>query len=176
MSVHFPRIIPAELLARYNTAYNIHPSLLPYCRGTWPVFWTLWEQAPAGATLHVMTESVDKGPIVHQARIDYLPSESPREVFLQVRALERDMLTYYWDDITRGVQLEAEPQSGKGSFHTTDELNALAGRLFDQEALKQMNGHDALRLLRCLTLPGLTVPRALIDQRICSVIIQDKDN
>ena len=43
---------------------NIHPGLLPEYRGVDPVLWALSEGGSLGATLHLMSADIDKGPIL----------------------------------------------------------------------------------------------------------------
>ena len=55
-------------------ALNLHPSALPRFRGPDPVFWQLRAGiARAGATVHVVTDTIDTGPIVVQRRLDVRP-------------------------------------------------------------------------------------------------------
>lgn len=61
----FDFIIASDVLARY-AVLNLHPSYLPYNRGCHHSFWGIIERTPLGATLHWMTEELDKGPIIAQ--------------------------------------------------------------------------------------------------------------
>lgn len=48
-------------------ALNVHPSLLPVGRGPEPVFWTLRRgERRTGATVHLMDDGLDTGPVVGQ--------------------------------------------------------------------------------------------------------------
>lgn len=52
-------------------ALNVHPSLLPAGRGVEPVFWTLRRgERRTGATIHLMDDGLDTGPIVARAGLD----------------------------------------------------------------------------------------------------------
>jgi methionyl-tRNA formyltransferase len=64
----FARKLPASLLSLPRLgALNVHPSLLPDNRGPDPLFWTLWRGDEAtGATIHLMDERLDAGPILAQ--------------------------------------------------------------------------------------------------------------
>lgn len=51
--------------ARYNI--NIHPSLLPSYRGPTPTNWMIYNKEKiCGLTAHILTKSVDTGPIIFQ--------------------------------------------------------------------------------------------------------------
>ncbi len=64
----FERKLPATLLSLPRLgALNVHPSLLPDNRGPDPLFWTFWRGDEAtGATIHLMDERLDTGPILAQ--------------------------------------------------------------------------------------------------------------
>src|SRR4051794_38058491 len=62
-SIHYPRVLKPHLISGFERLYNLHPGFLPWGRGFYPVFWALWEQHPAGATLHEISEGVDEGPV-----------------------------------------------------------------------------------------------------------------
>ena len=60
LSIHYPRILSPDELARYEAAYNIHPGFLPWGRGFYPYHWAIVAGEPAGATLHRMTEEISR--------------------------------------------------------------------------------------------------------------------
>ena len=74
-------------------ALNLHPSALPRFRGPNPVFWQLRAGADrAGATVHVVTDAVDAGPILAQEFLEVRPGIGARAltsslVRLGIRAL-----------------------------------------------------------------------------------------
>jgi len=55
---------------------NKHSSLLPFSRGLFPVFWTLKEGAPVGATIHKVVARLDAGEIILQKRYEADPGAS----------------------------------------------------------------------------------------------------
>jgi methionyl-tRNA formyltransferase len=75
-SVHYPRILKPELIAKYQKIYNLHPGYLPFGRGYYPIPWVLWERTPAGATLREITADVDQGPVVAQIRVEHYPPDT----------------------------------------------------------------------------------------------------
>jgi len=70
-SFYYRDVLPRELLAIPKLgAYNMHGSLLPRYRGRAPVNWAIVNgETETGATLHVMTEKPDAGPIVDQEAV-----------------------------------------------------------------------------------------------------------
>lgn len=62
-------IVPASVLRR-NTCLNIHYSLLPNYRGLHSTVWAILnDENYLGATIHVMNENIDDGPIVYQYKV-----------------------------------------------------------------------------------------------------------
>ncbi|MDP2593372.1 MAG: formyltransferase family protein [bacterium] len=66
----WPSIVKKEAIDSLKVGFlNMHPSLLPYGRGKHPYYWTITEKTPFGATLHLIDEGVDTGPVVFQKEI-----------------------------------------------------------------------------------------------------------
>ena len=150
LSVHYPRILKAPLIARYRALYNLHPSYLPWGRGFYPVFWALWEGTPAGATLHEITEGLDEGPIVAQTRVAYSDQVTGGELHAAVQSAEQRLFLDYWPRIVAGEDLPSSPQPASvGTCHRKEEFFALK-----RATLHTTSSVDLLRLVRCLTFPG----------------------
>ena len=67
LSVHFPYLIPSEILAIPAIGtLNLHPAYLPYNRGWHTPTWAIYEGTPFGATLHWVDKGVDTGDIALQ--------------------------------------------------------------------------------------------------------------
>lgn len=54
---------------------NVHPGLLPEYRGVDPVLWALADGGELGATVHLMSEGIDEGPILLRAPLVAPPPE-----------------------------------------------------------------------------------------------------
>lgn len=76
---------PSVLQIPKRGAFNMHGSLLPRYRGRAPVNWAvLHGERETGATLHVMHEKPDHGPIVDQCAVPILSEDTARQVFDKV--------------------------------------------------------------------------------------------
>ncbi|NLX07172.1 MAG: formyl transferase [Phycisphaerae bacterium] len=65
LSVLFDYILKADTLALApRGVVNLHNSYLPYNRGNFANVWSIITRTPAGATLHLMDEGIDTGPII----------------------------------------------------------------------------------------------------------------
>ncbi|MFC5371161.1 phosphoribosylglycinamide formyltransferase [Brevundimonas faecalis] len=68
---------------------NIHPSLLPLYPGLNTHARALEAgDAEAGCTVHIVTEGVDEGPVLGQARVPILPGDTPDVLAERVKAAE----------------------------------------------------------------------------------------
>lgn len=153
LSVHYPRIVCNRVLQHYTNAYNVHPGYLPWGRGYYPVFWALWEETPAGATLHSMVAEVDKGNIIDQIQVAYSSEDTGGSLFDRVREAERELLRRHWHQIVNGITLVGKPQpDGVGTFHTKKEFFELK----QLHTWNHLSSHDLVRLVRCLSFPGYT--------------------
>jgi methionyl-tRNA formyltransferase len=67
----WPRVLGERVRGVASVAsVNVHPSLLPHYRGKDPLFWAILRaERIVGVTLHRLTEAIDGGPILYQARI-----------------------------------------------------------------------------------------------------------
>ncbi|HKO96131.1 MAG TPA: formyltransferase family protein [Pyrinomonadaceae bacterium] len=149
-SVHYPAILKPEFLNKYRKTYNLHPGYLPWGRGYYPIFWALWEQTPAGATLHEISPGIDEGPIVAQTQVQYNEGDTGGSLFLRVRQAEQNLFLKYLPLIIEGKDIPTEPQASGGSYHRKREFDELK----HQADWDQMSAKDLVRLARAFTFPG----------------------
>jgi phosphoribosylglycinamide formyltransferase-1 len=99
----YMKIVTAVLVNAFaNRMMNIHPSLLPSFPGLEVQKKAIdWGSKLAGCTVHFVTEGVDEGPIILQAAVPVLDSDTPEA--LAARILEQEHKIY-----PRAVQLFAE--------------------------------------------------------------------
>jgi hypothetical protein len=149
LSVHFPLILDAAFIDRYDGAiWNLHPGLLPYGRGMYPVFWALWEGTPAGATLHELTVGLDAGPIVDSKQVGVLASDTGGRLHERVQAAERELFMRWLPRLADGQRPPSTPQPPGGTYHALAEFEFLR-----DEGRYEVPRADRERLARCLTFP-----------------------
>jgi Formyl transferase len=154
LSVHYPLVLRPQLVARYDGAiWNLHPGLLPYGRGTFPVFWALWEGTPAGATLHELTAGLHAGPIVEQREVAVHPTDTGGRLRERVAAAERELFIRWLPRLAAGARPVAAPQLPGGTYHSAAEFEFLR-----DEGRYEVPRADRERLLRCLTFPPARFP------------------
>lgn len=102
----YPHKIPAEVIATFDYAVNVHPSLLPQGRGPWPLPWSILRgDATTGVTLHKLDHDWDRGDILLQTPVAIAANENLESLSakLQLAAAPLvgrflDMPTEVWRD------------------------------------------------------------------------------
>ncbi len=154
LSVHFPLILRPDLVDRYRGAiWNLHPGLLPFGRGMYPVFWALWERTPAGATLHELTAGLDAGPVVEQRAVAVLDSDTGGRLHERVQGAERDLFLRWMPRLAAGAHPVARRQRPGGSYHSLAEFEFMR-----DEGRYEVPRGERERVQRCLTFPPARVP------------------
>jgi len=106
----FMRVLKKGFLKEFaNRVLNIHPSLLPNFRGL-----RAWEQAlkagvrETGCTVHVVTEAVDEGPIILQARVPVLADDTGDKLHARIQSQEHriypEAIKIYWKKLRESEQ------------------------------------------------------------------------
>ena len=93
-----------EVRRMENRILNIHPSLLPKYGGKG--FWGIHvheavvaaHEKESGATVHLVSEEIDQGRILAQAKVPVLPDDTPEVLAARVLEQEHDL---YWKTIRR---------------------------------------------------------------------------
>jgi phosphoribosylglycinamide formyltransferase 1 len=123
----FLSILPASFTKVWEgRVINIHPSLLPRYGGKGlygdkvHAAVLAGRDAESGATIHLVTEEVDGGPVLAQQRVRVEPGDTPETLRLRVQAAERVAL---FSVITRFAEGEwplpyREPPGGTRSRRT----------------------------------------------------------
>lgn len=83
---------------------NIHPSLLPLYPGLDTHARALaTRDAEAGCTVHLVTEGVDEGPILGQARVPILSDDTPAALAERVKTAEHRLYPQVLEDFCMGL-------------------------------------------------------------------------
>lgn len=95
---------------------NVHPTLLPFGRGPWPLPYLINEEPKsAGVTLHLVNQKFDAGNILLQEKIDVGDRDNLESVSFKARyvagILARQLTENFDDLIAHSI-----PQIGEGSY------------------------------------------------------------
>lgn len=118
----YPQIFKRGLLNLCSRgAYNSHPSLLPRCRGAHPVFWALASgEKITGVTIHLMTENIDQGDIIHQIPMPILDSDHYIDLYGKLVDLVPPLISHFFDHITDS-QFKVVPQNHDHASYFRDD-------------------------------------------------------
>jgi len=95
------RLLPPSLVARYSPRLiNTHPAFLPEFPGAHGVRDALSSGATqTGASVIVVDDGVDTGPILAQERIEIVPGDTEHSLHERIKPVERRLLI----DVVRGI-------------------------------------------------------------------------
>lgn len=113
-----PFILPVSELKTGNQVFmNVHPTYLPYLKGKTPINGVFFNQMTFfGATMHLMNDQVDEGPILHQQKVELtedidLPMLYHMSFRLEGEVFEEGFNKYLNSGASAGI-----PQETDGSY------------------------------------------------------------
>ncbi len=108
-----PALIATAPLGR---AFNIHGGLSPWYRGTATLFWPFYLLQPnwAGMTLHLLSEAIDAGDIVHHAVPELMTGDGLHDVSCKAVRQIADELPLLLNRLAAGTLPPPKPQSLNG--------------------------------------------------------------
>jgi len=150
IAVHFPYIIPSEVLfIPTQGVLNLHPAFLPYNRGWHTPSWAILENTPIGATLHFIDKGIDTGDIVHQKQISISPGDTAHSLYQRLKKLGLEVFEEAWPQILSGTYTRKPQSSTSGTTHKSKDLfNAKVQRI---DLSGEVKASDLLKQLRALT-------------------------
>jgi len=144
----WPYKIKSPLLEMPKMGFlNTHPSYLPYCKGKNPNFWSIVSGEPFGASLHLINENLDSGPIVCQEEIPYTWEDTGESLYKKSIDLICKLLRNNKENILNLTFTLKQQSPNKGSFHWAKEIDEKSLIVLDRE----YKAKDILNLLRART-------------------------
>jgi folate-dependent phosphoribosylglycinamide formyltransferase PurN len=96
-------IIKHPVTATYaRRIINLHPTFLPYGKGIFPNFWSFFEGAPKGVSIHFIDEGIDTGDILFQKHVEYSEKDTLRSFYDKLLAETESLFFEHWEDIVTG--------------------------------------------------------------------------
>ncbi len=101
----YMRLLTPWLVERWaGRMLNVHPSLLPLYPGLGTHARALAAgDAEAGCSIHLVTDGVDEGPVLAQARVTVLADDTPDALSQRVRVAEHALYPQTLADFCRGL-------------------------------------------------------------------------
>jgi len=141
-SVHCKQIFPKALVEGVR-CINFHPGFNPFNRGWYPQAFSILNGLPAGATVHVMDESIDHGAIIGQKPVTVGAGETSLDVYNKVIEAEKELMNEYLPRILSG-QYELFKPLVEGNYNSINDHRELCA--LDLEDMSSLRDH--INLLR----------------------------
>lgn len=112
----YMRLLSPEFVARWpERILNIHPSLLPLHKGLDTHRRALLAGDDyAGCSVHIVTEELDDGPVVAQAKVRIRPRDDPDSLAERVLAAEHALYPVALDDYSGWIRQQADEPVANG--------------------------------------------------------------
>ena len=138
----WPIIVPDCALICCTHTINIHNSLLPWCRGKHPNFWSIIEGVPYGVTLHEVTRRIDGGGIYVRQSLSVDWTDTGETLHRRALDLAVDLFCRSWPAVADGTLKPGAPVHG-GSFHQANELESAS-----EIPMGVTTGREVLNIIR----------------------------
>ncbi|WEL24013.1 methionyl-tRNA formyltransferase [Candidatus Nanohalovita haloferacivicina] len=149
ISAGFEHKVPEEIIEiPEKGVVNVHPSLLPYNRGSYPYMWPLLDGTPAGVSIHYMAEGIDEGPIIDQMEVPVKPEDTAKDLYERLKSESVLLFKEAWPEIKKGVKGRSQDLS-TGQTHYRNELDDVAEIDLDEK----VRAGDLIDRLRALSFP-----------------------
>lgn len=160
--IHFPYIISKKTLDIPNIGFlNLHPAYLPYNKGWNTPSWAILDNTPYGATLHFMSEELDKGDIICQEKISIESSDTANSLYQTVLDKEFDVFIKSFEMIL-SLNPKRIKQKAIGTSHNKKDLKTIQ----KIDLKKQYKGKALINLIRALTTNDITESAYFIENGI----------
>lgn len=145
-SMHGKQIFPQRLV---NTVrcINLHPGFNPYNRGWYPQVFSILNGQKLGATLHIMDEEIDHGPIIAQHEVNVEAHDTSLTAYRRVVQAEKELLSTNFVSLISGNYTSFQPL--EGNYNSKADFNTLCA--LDLNSTATLKEH--IDLLRALSHP-----------------------
>lgn len=145
ISAHSKKIFPKELVKSVR-CINIHPGFNPINRGWVPHVFSIINKTLAGATIHVMDEKIDNGPIICRESIHIESDDDSFSLYSKIIECEINLFDRYYHQIINNTYTTFLPEE-TGCFHSKDYYESIKN--IDLSNIDTFENH--INLLRALT-------------------------
>lgn len=117
-----PHMLPDILLAKFVNNINLHPSYVPFGKGSDSASWAIIEDSPIGVSIISMTDKLDEGVIYGQKKVEVPFSITGGEL---AEILKTELVSFFsshWENIlTNSVVPVPQERLGTGTYHRKKE-------------------------------------------------------
>jgi len=145
ISAHCKKIIPSKVINNVR-CINIHPGYNPINRGWFPHIFSIVNKQTAGATIHLIDDKVDHGPIIARKSVNIETTDDSYSLYLKILKCEFELFEEYFDCIINNTCSTFMPES-EGNLNKKKDYEML--RKLDLQNVDTLENH--INLLRSLT-------------------------
>ena len=141
--IHFPYIIKSNLINLPKVGFlNLHPAYLPFNKGWNTPSWAILDETKYGATLHFMSEELDRGDIIAQEELKVSPTVTANELYRQALQLEEELFCKNLDNLLT-LNPTRKEQVANGTSHKKKDLQTIQNidiseKIYPLELLKRL--------------------------------------
>ena len=122
-SLHCKQIFPQQLVENI-CCINFHPGFNPYNRGWFPQTFSIINNLPTGATIHLMDAGIDHGKIIAQQRVEIHTTDTSLEVYKKIIQAEKELIHRNIFNIIEGI-FETSLPSSEGNYNSVKDYKKL---------------------------------------------------
>lgn len=115
ISYNYKHIIPKNVIVKMKKRIiNLHISLLPWNRGSYPNFWSFVENTPKGVSIICIDEGIDTGEILFNKEVNFNEVEETfYSSYLKLHEEIQNLFKENWKNIKKwNVNLICQPKGG----------------------------------------------------------------
>lgn len=105
---------------------NLHPSLLPWSRGYYPNFWSIFDDTPKGVSIHKIDKGIDTGDILVQKEIFFEDEDTLKTTYHKVRVAIVNLLFDNWIKIKNFELKGFKKNDVKGTHHYKKDFDEIS--------------------------------------------------
>ena len=122
LNIWSPHILSQSFLSLADHRLNVHPALVPKCRGNDCAAWTIRNNYKPGVSLLEMDSGVDSGNVYVQNEIPPIVGECGLDLHLRLLLAAEELFKKSWENIYRG-KIKPSEQKGKVTTYTRKQTN-----------------------------------------------------
>ena len=150
LSILFGYIVSNDFIDIFKAGIiNLHPSYLPYNRGTFPNVWSIVENTPAGVTLHYIDDGIDSGRIIAQQEVPSTCTDTGESLYNSLEHVSVKLFTEYWPCIRAGKAPQVSQSAIKGTYHSREDVQKIDEIDLNHKYLAR----DLINIIRARTFP-----------------------
>jgi len=128
---------------------NLHPSYLPYNRGSHPYIWPIIDGTPAGVSIHYMNNKIDHGDIIAKREVEVRPDDTAQTLYERLQNEQATLFKERWPNIVKSKIEPEKQQSSNGNTNYKKDLD----EILELDLNKEVEVREFIDKLRALTFP-----------------------